>query len=294
VKALFIYWTGTGNTRYITNLLIDQFRQDFEIDVKEINIDSPRQIDLFPYSHIFICYPIYGFNVMRFFSKYIRRQIYHKGTKIIICKNSGETWSANDTSSLPLIRSLKRKGCEILNEYHFVMPYNIHFRYPDDIVNEMLMMDEKLAKIVHCEVMNNIKITSNFRLIPRIIRFFVSIIHIGGDVNSYLYKVDKNKCTKCGLCVQTCPMKNIYLSKKNTIKFHHHCEMCMRCSFNCPKDAISIGFINGWKVNGRYDFDRIKKMNVSYPVVTKSSNKHFHCLIEKYSRINQRFDELFH
>ena len=35
--------------------------------------------------------------------------------------------------------------------------------------------------------------------------------------------------------------------------------MCMRCSFYCPKDAIKIGFLNGWKVNGKYNFDIIKK-----------------------------------
>jgi hypothetical protein len=32
----------------------------------------------------------------------------------------------------------------------------------------------------------------------------------------------------------------------------------MRCSFACPRDAIRIGFLNGWRVNGAYHFEDAK------------------------------------
>ena len=41
--------------------------------------------------------------------------------------------------------------------------------------------------------------------------FFVGIQKIGGNVNSFLYKVDKNKCINCNKCVNTCPHNNIYI-----------------------------------------------------------------------------------
>ena len=31
----------------------------------------------------------------------------------------------------------------------------------------------------------------------------------------------------------------------------------MSCVLKCPKNAISIGLLNLWALNGRYDFDRI-------------------------------------
>jgi hypothetical protein len=31
----------------------------------------------------------------------------------------------------------------------------------------------------------------------------------------------------------------------------------MRCAMMCPEDAIKFGFLNKWKVHGRYDFERI-------------------------------------
>ena len=67
-----------------------------------------------------------------------------------------------------------------------------------------------------------------------------------------------NKCVNCNKCVNTCPHNNIYI-KNDKIKFHHHCDMCMRCSFFCPTNAIKIGFLEGWKVNGEYKFKEIEK-----------------------------------
>ena len=55
-------------------------------------------------------------------------------------------------------------------------------------------------------------------------------------------------------------MNNIYWSKDGAkIKFHHRCVMCMRCSFFCPKDAFSIGFINSWRVSNYYNLKAIEK-----------------------------------
>lgn len=292
-RLLLIYWTGTGNTRYITDLVSNEFLDAYTVDKVEVDINTQKEINVSDYDLIGIGYPIYGFNAMGFFSKFIKRQKYKKNQKVFIYKNSGETLHANDASSAPLVRTLKRKGCKVSNEYHFVMPYNIHFRYEDNIVNEMLNMDDKLVKILHYEVENDIPNIKKYKFIHKLITFFVGIIHIGGNVNSFLYRVDKNKCNKCGLCVRSCPMKNIYFNKKGNIAFHHHCEMCMRCSFFCPQDAFNIGFINGWKVNGAYNLSKIKQQDTTYPVVTKQSKKHFHCLIETYASITKRYNELF-
>ena len=63
--------------------------------------------------------------------------------------------------------------------------------------------------------------------------------------------------------------------------------MCMRCSFFCPTAAIDIGFLQGWKVNGRYDFDKIREIKLETPVITKDTKGFFKCYIET------RYEELF-
>jgi ferredoxin len=54
------------------------------------------------------------------------------------------------------------------------------------------------------------------------------------------FKVDKEKCTKCGLCVKICPVKNIKLDDFPV--YGHRCNFCMRCVSWCPQKAIPCGF----------------------------------------------------
>jgi ferredoxin len=51
-------------------------------------------------------------------------------------------------------------------------------------------------------------------------------------------EVDERKCTKCGLCIKECPVKNIKMAD-----FPVHmgkCEFCMRCGAFCKNGAVYI------------------------------------------------------
>lgn len=130
MKYLLVYYTGTYNTRYLTGLLKERLIESgVQTDVYEIDPLKPEKLDLSGYDAVGLGYPIYGFNAPYPFLKFIRKQKFPKGIKTFIYKNSGETYHANDASSVNLVRKLKRDGAQINNEYHFMMPYNIHFRF---------------------------------------------------------------------------------------------------------------------------------------------------------------------
>lgn len=296
MKCLLIYFTGTFNTRYVSQRLKEKMEAaGYEVDLYEINPLNNEQLDFSGYDLIGLGYPIYGYNAPWPFLKFIRKQKFPKGIRTFIYKNSGETEKVNDASSLFVWRKLKRSGTIIENEYHFLMPYNIHFRFDERLVKEILMMDEKLYDILVYEVTHRIPNIKRYKLWHKIVTRMVSIQFIGGDVNSFLYSVDEDKCAHCDLCVKRCPTQNIYVDKSGKIKFHHHCLMCMRCSFFCPTNAINIGFLQqwGWKVNGGYDFEKIKKIELTEPFITKDTKGFFHCYIESYENINRRYQELF-
>ena len=44
--------------------------------------------------------------------------------------------------------------------------------------------------------------------------------------------------------------------------------MCSSCAFRCPVDAINIGILTGWKVNGPYKFE-------NPPVGLKSKHENY-------------------
>jgi len=292
-KALLIYYTGTFNTRYVSKNLKQKLeQQDYEVELYEINPLNNEVLDLSSYDLIGLGYPIYGFNAPYPFLKFVRKQKFPKGVKTFIYKNSGETYKANDASSINIYHKLKRCKTRIDNEYHFMMPYNIHFRFDENLVKEMLDMDDKLMDILVHEIVNDIPNIKKYRAIDRFVTAVVKLQFIGGDINSFFYRIDKKKCIDCDLCIKNCPTKNIYRNKKNKIRFHHHCLMCMRCSFFCPKNAIHIGYLEGWKVNGRYDFEKIKKLSNENQIITPQTEGFFKCYIATYDYINNRYEEL--
>lgn len=296
MKCLLIYFTGTFNTRYVSRRLKEKMEAaGYEVDLYEIDPLKTERLDFSGYDLVGLGYPIYGYNAPWPFLKFIRKQKFPKGIRTFIYKNSGETEKVNDASSLFVWHKLKRSGAIIENEYHFLMPYNIHFRFDERLVKEILMMDEKLYDILVYEVTHRIPNIKRYKLWHKIVTRAVSIQFIGGDVNSFLYSVDEDKCSHCDLCIKRCPTQNIFRDKDGKMHFHHHCLMCMRCSFFCPTNAINIGFLQqwGWKVNGGYDFEKIKKIELTEPFITKDTKGFFHCYIESYENINRRYQELF-
>jgi Fe-S-cluster-containing hydrogenase component 2 len=50
--------------------------------------------------------------------------------------------------------------------------------------------------------------------------------------------VDKEKCTGCGLCVETCPVETIHLENEISDINMDNCIRCGRCHDICPEEAI--------------------------------------------------------
>lgn len=302
MNTLIIYFTGTFNTRYLVTKIKDRLSKlnsNFKVDTLEVNKNSLIK-DLSSYELIFFSYPIYAFNVPSLFIKYLKKLKFNnlKNTKYIIAKQSGETFAINNASSNEIYNLLKFKfkiNVKDINEYHFILPYNIHFKFNDNFIKEILNYDKKLLEIMIYDLKNNI---SNVKLKTNFIYNFASYLfriqRLGGYINSYFYKVDYSKCSRCYKCINICPIENIVLDQKtNKIKFNNKCLMCMRCSFYCPKDAINIGLLNSWKVNGKYDLERINNdNNIDSNYIFKQKKFFFKGYYKVINKINKRYDEI--
>lgn len=64
-------------------------------------------------------------------------------------------------------------------------------------------------------------------------RFFTKHLY------SRFFKVDKNQCTSCEICVEQCPKKNITLDKNGMPGWGRDCNLCFYCEMKCPEDVIS-------------------------------------------------------
>lgn len=260
MKILILYFSGTGNTEKIAN----EYRAAFEnIGDSVTALSLPlysRTLDslgLSEYDLIGIGYPIHSFNAPRIIldlcKQFPKRDARDGKKRVFIFKTSGEPVRMSDVSSLKMRGLLKKRGYDVRNEYQYVMPYNIIFRHSDEAAYKMWQTAKALVPIDVNEIASDKPVLPKRMFMGRFLAWILRIEHGGAHINGKFYKVNKN-CVHCGLCVKACPVKNISVNKNGKIKFGGKCMMCMRCSMNCPKNAIEIGLFKKWKVNGAYSF----------------------------------------
>ncbi len=81
------------------------------------------------------------------------------------------------------------------------------------------------------------------------------------DVMSGVMKVDPEKCSSCGLCLQNCPYRCWEMDEEKHPRMNdtHLCFSCFNCMVACPKDAISV--VSPYEVKGGFfdtGFSKIK------------------------------------
>lgn len=254
MKVLISYFSGTGNTKRVA----DEYVKSLEAlgaEVELYNIEKGGTPDFGGVELFGIAYPIWAFNapgIVLDFVKSLERRT--APLKTFIIKTSGEAMALNNASSDKLKSLLKKRRFDLSNEYHYLMPYNIIFRHTDGMANRMWNA-VKATVPVDCAA-----ITGEHRQVIKSIPFgrpITAVLRIqrwGGRFNGKRYKVTDD-CVHCDKCVRACPTGNI-IDENGKIKFGKKCLMCMRCAFECPRDAIRIGWFDGWRVNGEYPFDK--------------------------------------
>lgn len=254
-NAIIYMFSGTGNTRRACEIFKDEFEKN---DVKTTVFVLEKGFEELPnpndFDYVGFAYPIHGFNAPSVMLDLARNLPEADKKEYFIVKTSGEPLQINNVSSLKLNGILKKKGYVATSEYHYVMPYNMIFRHTDEMSVKMLDTLKKLAPIEAREVLDGTP--HKLKRIPlgSLWAWIVRIEQPAMRINGKCFKVDADKCIRCGACAKNCPMHNIKISENGKFEFGNECLMCARCSFNCPTDAFDIGILNGWRVNGKYSF----------------------------------------
>ena len=257
MKIILYYFSGTGNTKKITELYEQEFSNQGEVATSvPLPIKIPNDPDAF--DMIGIGYPVHAFNapklVLDFCKKLPKIKKHQSKKKVFIYKTSGEPVRMIDISSLKAIKILKKRGYDVVSEYHYVMPYNMIFRHSDGAAYKMWSYAQKLVPLDVAEI-----IKGETRRMPKkvflggLIAWIMRCEHWGAHLIGRFFSAER-WCVKCGKCARICPVGNIKITKKGKVKFSGKCTICMRCAFSCPKNAINAGMLEGWKVNGEYSF----------------------------------------
>lgn len=253
MRAVIFCFSATGNTLRVAN----EFKKNFvekgvEVVVRQIS-NRLENFSVDGFDMVGVAYPIHGFNAPENVVEFARQLPAVEGKKTFILKSSGEVLKLNNISSNKMAKILKKKGYEVTNEYHYAMPYNMIFRHSDNMASLMARTMEKLAVVHSDEIISGKE--SRLSKVPfgSLIAWLFRIEHKAMPVFGKHFRAT-DKCVGCGKCKQLCPRGNIDVVG-GKVTFGGKCIGCMACAFSCPVDAIHTSIFNGWKVNGKYNFD---------------------------------------
>lgn len=250
-----VYFSGTGNTKHCLTRLVNGLDESATVYALE---DSNTLAAIENNDTIVFGYPVQFSNLPKIVSDFINNNsAVFKGKKIFIIATMG-LFSGDGAGCSA--RLFKKCGATVLGGLHIKMPDCIGdvkaLKKPLEQNRKIIEeADKKIDKAIN-EIKEDRYPQHGIKFINRLAGLFGQRLYFPNKTKHFYkgIKVDNDKCVRCGLCAQACPMDNISLVD-NRIAFNNKCTMCYRCFSNCPKKAITI---LGKKVIEQCTFDNYK------------------------------------
>ena len=242
MKICLLYFSGTGATAN----LADIFKKHLEelghtvdlIRIKHNTIFEPVNYDLFGLGA-----PVYSYRAPRMVTQFLSKLNFNKKPFFVFSSTGGQKGNIHWN----LYKSVRETAGMCLGEFSAAITTNIRSWMP----NKRRIMpnysisgyDENRAlEFVH-EIFNNLQY--EVEKIPErkiLLSIYTSLLSSRWmmGMTAGFKQVDKEKCTKCGICAkEICPSGAITLDPNGHPKFREiSCVGCNGCVNLCPVDAI--------------------------------------------------------
>jgi ferredoxin/flavodoxin len=259
-KIGIFYFSGTGNTAYVTHLLQKSFEtHKITVDCVEIretmgselerlkNIENEYDLRGFGYS-------VHAFSAPLTFIDFIKKklpEISGGGQKnCFLIKTAGDCFMQGGSTHI-VRNTLKKRGYHVIYEKLFVMPANVFLKFPPAFIKQLYgIAGEESDKMAQALIEQKTQLQRNSLFLRISTRLFSYFEGKGAKKFGLKCKVS-DACTLCMKCVNDCPTNSIIVSK-NKIKFTNTCVFCMKCIYNCPTQAITNKFFKMFVIQESY------------------------------------------
>ncbi len=247
-KVALYYFTGTGNSRLHAEKVVDGLKQA-GIGANPFNVsDNPQPPDGF--DMVGIVFPVYCWAPPWPLTRWVRQQVGLEGKPMFVLANfAGD--AANALQKLS--KTLKARGAKLFEFGHTLSPEAWTVPRTPRLAKTMDEQYEK-EKGLHDQ-----SFEFGGRVAYRIAKgdfqeswpkfrasgweLIVPFYRPGALWATYKMRVDKNKCTRCGICENMCPTHSIKLGPYPT--FTRPCAACYGCINLCPAEALETSFTKG-------------------------------------------------
>src|SRR5574344_1317245 len=124
MKIIIWYFTGTGNTRFAAETLLEKLKNNGADATLARFYNGAQTPDFSDCDLIGLSYPVHAFNAPQPFFKAVKNAD-TCGKPVFVFTTSGEPLFFNDYSFLTIKRVLNKKRSKIFAAANCLMPYNI-------------------------------------------------------------------------------------------------------------------------------------------------------------------------
>ena len=286
---MIFYFSGTGNTKWAASKLAAATREDLISIAPYMRADDSSHNLAEPFilkenERLGFVFPVHGWRVPKLVREFICKMKIQREPSDASAENKAKAddslknrpftycvCTAGDSIGLTIENlnkvislnpSLQDLGItEVSSSYSLIMPESyIGLPFMDVDPKEREIRKKKNAAqelAVVCEEIFDRKEGIN-RLVKGPIPWFFTKV-VGGFFENVLitdkrFHVEKDRCVKCGICANVCPVGDIKGGHGEYPVWLHHkdCLTCFTCYHHCPHHAIEFG--NQTQKKGQYYF----------------------------------------
>lgn len=244
-KILIAYFTQGGSTIKIAKK-ISQGLQSKNHQVDFYNIVDNQPPNIKNYDIIGIGSPVYIFRPPFNVIDYLRGLPKLNDLPFFVFLLYG---TKPGTAGNVIRKILSRKGGNEIGyekfkgaDYFYGYLQRGHFASPNNPSEDELKQAEQFGQDLVSRISEKDYIKPGMDALPPIVYCIERMITTKSQVRqiySRFFKVDKEKCTSCKICVKECPKNNIHFDQNEYPVWGRECIGCFYCEMKCPTDAIT-------------------------------------------------------
>ena len=286
---MIFYFSGTGNTKWAASKLAAATREDLISIAPYMRADDSSHNLAEPFilkenERLGFVFPVHGWRVPKLVREFISKMKIQREPSDASAENKAKAddslknrpftycvCTAGDSIGLTIENlnevislnpSLQALGItEVLSSYSLIMPESyigLPFMDVDPKEREIRKKENAAQELaIVCEEIFDRK-EGISRLVKGPIPWFFTKV-VGGFFENVLitdkrFHVEKDRCVKCGICANVCPVGDIKGGHGEYPVWLHHkdCLTCFTCYHHCPHHAIEFG--NQTQKKGQYYF----------------------------------------
>lgn len=237
-KVTVYYFSGTGNTQIVAGKIVDAFKNK-GFTASLVNIETVQNIIISDNDVIGIGFPVAGFTTFPIVFNFLEKIEKVNGNQIFAFDTMGGTSLWGIMGRLKDI--LEKKGFQTIGDREFPMPLNLFFEFPKSMARKRLQKSKKRAEEFVSQLIKGNTVWKTTPILSKLMPYFSQMLF---KITEYKWhqkyfkmKVNRSKCTICGVCAAKCPVGNISIGDVAVI--NDHCQYCFRCVGICPALAIT-------------------------------------------------------